>query len=106
MANNVKPGDLAFVVSCEIPENIGAIVQVVELVTFHVTDREDGVMWICTTTGRKLYCRDVRFDSRACGWKADAHPSVYSAKVGILDRHLKPISGLPLEDLVETSLVA
>lgn len=98
MANNVKPGDLAILINDDVPENIGAIVQVVEQDQRPI-NFETGVVWFCTTEGRPLVCHDILNGARTGQF-------VQSTEFSVCDRDLRPVSGLPLEDLVETSLVA
>ena len=92
MANNVKPGDLAILVSDEEPENIGAIVQVVERSRPWPTDE---LFWSCVTQGRPLLCANVNpITGEPDGTYERSH------EFEIRDSDLRPISGLPLEDEV------
>ena len=94
MANNVKPGDLAILVSDERPENIGVIVLVIEQYRARWSD-ETGVMWLCTSEGRPLMCDDIENGVRTGIFTPSTEFVVY-------DRQLRPIRGLPLEDEVNT----
>lgn len=98
MANNVKPGDLAILINDDVPENIGAIVRVVEQ-EHDLWPFETGVMWVCGTEGRPLLCHVIETGARTGHHRRCTEFAVY-------DSDLRPISGLPLEDFVGTSLVA
>lgn len=99
MANNVKPDDLAILINDDVPENIGAVVLVVEQERSPLPGEEALVMWICTTEGRPLMCHDIEGGVRTGTFSL-------CTEFAVFDRDLRPVSGLPLEDLVETSLVA
>ncbi|TCK39667.1 hypothetical protein B0G84_5007 [Paraburkholderia sp. BL8N3] len=77
---NVKPGDLAYIVRSDVPENVGAVVEVVSFDEFHAS--MCGVPVWKVRTGRPL----------RNGW------GEASTEGSCCDEQLRPISGVPVDD--------
>jgi hypothetical protein len=77
---NCKPGDLAYIIRSEIPENVGAVVEVLRL------DAEQSI-----ESGEPVW------------WTRSPAPTMHSNGVidydGVVeDSRLRPISGVPVHD--------
>lgn len=93
--SNVKPGDLAVLVG-GYPENLGAIVEVVES-DLDATARWKRQVWIVMVTGRKLRVQPRDGSSRR---------KMGRGRCAALDTHLRPVSGLPIDEDVTEELHA
>jgi len=81
---NCKPGDLAYIVDSQFPENIGRVVKVV---SGHGDFRGEGFCWnIVATTALK---GEGEIDGRI----------MYQRDGFIADSCLRPISGVPVDDI-------
>jgi hypothetical protein len=89
---NVKQGDLAICIKCRCIENVGSIVLVAEAVPSKPLD--DGPMWLVETP-RATYGIDLS--------TGISYPVPAGAKVRMPDAWLRPVSGLPDTDEVDTS---
>ncbi|POR52778.1 hypothetical protein B0G62_10475 [Paraburkholderia eburnea] len=85
---NCKPGDLAFVIRDEFPENIGRVVEVLALSPPEEDD--DGLYW------------DVRFVGAPGPYSDWDRPGVlagYDVECCFLDGQLRPIGGIPVDEV-------
>lgn len=90
---NCKPGELAFVVSSQFPENIGTIVEIIDIAA-RATAKLGAATWKVKTAAR--------------GFKTK---NIYSGKVSsdvnlaiALDSNLRPIRGFDLEKGIRDEL--
>lgn len=91
---NCKPGDLAIVIKSIVPENIGKIVKVVR---FSKNDPRFGPMWI-------LECESVR---NVVGLRSLGKlPRRTDLPLHGPDDWLRPVSGLPMTDDIDTEIPA
>jgi hypothetical protein len=85
---NVKPGDLAVVISNPFVENVGAVISIRSLYA-HSPD----AMWLCDVTGRPLVglnAKGVRGMTNLAG-----------NEIVMPDKYLRPVSGLPLDETTD-----
>lgn len=81
---NCKPGDLAYIVASDFPENIGAVVEVVKLAP---PDPPFPQEWECRPCSLLL------------GWDdKTGRVSLSSSSIDVCDISLRPISGVPVHD--------
>lgn len=99
MKTNVKPGDLAIVIGANFcTGNIGRIVEVVrraEPGVFFCPRDADEVAWI-VRSDRPLYVVSIHNEIRMNRWGVAYHD----------DRHLRPVSGLPVSEYQERDIDA
>lgn len=86
MTTNCRPGDLAVIVRCHHPENLGAIVLVLRAVELAQAPSEPA--WLVRAAGRKLL---------ACGLSGRVEPTDEAKSP---DAYLKPLRDQPGEDEV------
>lgn len=91
MKLNCKPGDIAYLVRAELPENIGKVVEVVRL---HDREtRHKGIVWQVNHAG-KMNTVD------AC----TGLPTTLKGTLVCPDSWLRPIGGVPVEDEVKDDI--
>lgn len=88
MSNQFKPGDLALIVACKVPELIGRVVELVEMIPAGGATKGGDREWINQTnaaawlvTGAGLFCLTV---------KGNIEPDTFTS---ISERKLMPLRG-------------
>ncbi|KAE8757333.1 hypothetical protein FSO04_24240 [Paraburkholderia madseniana] len=93
---NCKPGDLAILTRCPWPENIGAIVEVLEC-NVELTAALGDHIWRVKTTGRNLRARDLHTGTLRL---------FDGGNLSARDSQLRPISGVPVGEDVRDEVTA
>jgi len=92
MSLRCKPGDLAYATKAFFPENVGMVVQVLEIDNMHAISIEDGPRWICK-------CHPIRTITLFTGIvKYDV------TQVWIPDRYLIPFAGPSITHTIDVEI--
>ncbi|WP_334021389.1 hypothetical protein [Burkholderia orbicola] len=87
---NCKPGDLAYLTASDFPENVGRVVEV----TNDGYACGGGWIWVVMSTVPLK------------GWIPDTGQVSVSRELAVPDHDLRPISGVPVSDDVDTEVPA
>lgn len=92
---NCKPGDLAYIVCDDFPENVGRVVEILRPATLDGTE-SPGFWWEVRAIGAPMPTL----------YHGEAEFAGYVNEMESLDADLRPISGVPVDDEVCNEVMA